>query len=159
MYFWAGLLTKDQLFPCLKSSVKVSVSSHLSHLWLFTQLLTPSVRLFLSPLSHPGLCATREWRWAHGRGVCTVVFIVLWSTPLKYGISLSVHWWLTESGVYTDKDAIFLLAELLELENASVLNRWDAERLIPLVLCSLWGPRKNVWDNSIHITMPHCTQG
>lgn len=61
----------------------------------------------LSPLSHLGVCATREWRWAYGRGVCTVVFIVLGLTPLWYGISLSVHWWIIESGAYTEKNETF----------------------------------------------------
>lgn len=130
----------------------------------FTQLLTPSVRLFFVSLISPWGIAPREWRWAYGRGVHTVVLMVLWLPPLRYRVSLSGHWWITETGGYTNGTAlghkmndIFSLPELLELENAAKLNRSDAERLI--VLCSMWGPRKNMWDNSIQITTPQCTQG
>lgn len=157
---------QDQLFPCFKSSVQVSVSSHLSYLWLSHSCSPLLWDCFLSPQSHLGVCAPREWRWAYGRGVRTVVLMVLWLPPLRYRVSLSGHWWITETGGYTNGTAlghkmndIFSLPELLELENAAKLNRSDAERLIPIVLCSMWGPRKNMWDNSIQITTPQCTQG
>lgn len=156
---------QKRLSPCFKDTV----SSHLNYLWLLTQLFTPSVKLIWAPLSHFGVGAAGEWGWTYiqKRSLhCCVYCSTGWLTPLRCGINLSIHWWITECGGIlmeqhsaTKKNGIISFAKHLELENRATLNRWDTERQLPFVLCSLWGLRKNRWDNNMQTTKLHCTEG